>query len=64
MTTMAIEADDTAFLLTGGWVFKTEPMMNIMTIIQAAPNKSDLRLPNLSMPTNRKMPVVATLTVP
>ena len=63
---MAMDADDTwlTSLTFGGCVARTAPRMNIMTAIHAAPARSELRLPILSMPKSRKSPVEIILTVP
>lgn len=65
MATMAMDADETDVAsLTGGWVAKTEPMMNIILAIQMAPPIKLFFRPQRSIPTMRKVAVATTLTVP
>lgn len=62
---MAMDADETeVVLLSGGFVAKTAPMINIMVAIQAAPPIKLFFRPQRSIPTIKKMPVVITFTVP
>jgi len=65
MVAAAIEAGgiDVAFG-SGGWVYMMAPMMKKKSPMKKAPNMSDLRRPNCSIPTRRKIPVKTNLVIP